>query len=299
MKNVLIVIAGPTAIGKTSAAISIAQQLNAEIISADSRQFYKELKIGTAAPTPEELAKVKHHFVGHLSVADYYNVSRFENDVLQFLKGYFENNRCAVMVGGSGLYIDAVCKGIDELPDPDEDLRNNLKKQINDGNLSSLIEQLKELDPEYYKKVDLKNPNRILRALEVCIMTGKPYSSLRNSKPKTRDFDIIKIGLNRPRAELVEIIHKRVDKMIETGLIEEVNSLTEFKHLNALNTVGYKEIFNYLDGKWSLDLAIEKIKTNTRRYAKRQMTWFGKDEEIEWFLPGETKRILKFIESLS
>ncbi|MCD4695107.1 MAG: tRNA (adenosine(37)-N6)-dimethylallyltransferase MiaA, partial [Bacteroidales bacterium] len=273
----MIIISGPTAIGKTSVAIHIAKDFGAEIISADSRQFYKEMKIGTAAPSDKELEAVKHHFTGHLSVTGYYNVSRFENDVLEFLELYFKTNNHGVVVGGSGLYIDAVCKGIDELPDPDETLRNKLKESLKKDGINVLKNQLKKLDPDYYKVVDLNNPNRILRALEVCLMTGKTYTSLRNNNPKPRDFEIIKIGLNRPRQELVEIIHKRVDKMIENGLIDEVKSLTKFRDLNALNTVGYKEIFKYIDGDWPLDLAIEKIKTNTRRYAKRQMTWFNRD----------------------
>ncbi len=293
MKNKLIVIAGPTAIGKTSKAIQLAQSLNCEIISADSRQFYKELKIGVAAPSSEELNTVEHHFIGHLSIADYYNVSRYEQDVLQFLKSYFELHQHAILVGGSGLYIDAVCKGIDKLPDPDEDLRKQLKDTFIKEGLVPLRLQLEELDPEYYQIVDLNNPNRILRAIEVCISTGQTYTSLRQNSAKSRDFEIVKIGLDRPREELFQIIEARVDKMIELGLVEEVKSLDQFKELNALNTVGYKEIFNYLDGEWSLDKAIEKIKTHTRRYAKRQLTWFRKDEDIKWFHPHDMDEIIE------
>lgn len=294
----LIVILGPTAIGKTSVGIQLAQSLNTEIISADSRQFYKELKIGVVAPSQAELGMVKHHFVGHLDLAAYYNVSRFENDVIRFLDGYFKTNKKAVMVGGSGLYIDAVCRGIDDLPDPDEKLRTSLKNEYKEHGIEFLQNRLKYLDPEYYKMVDLDNPKRILRALEVCIMTGKTYSSLRNNQSKKRDFKIVKIGLNRPREKLFKIIEDRVEKMIEMGLVEEVKSLEKYRDLNSLNTVGYKEIFKYLDGEWSLEKAIEKIKTNTRRYAKRQLTWFKKDGEIKWFHPESKHEIMNYVASL-
>ena len=297
LKKLLVVVTGPTAIGKTSIAIHLANTFNAEILSADSRQFYKELKIGVAAPSDDELKQAKHHFVGHISITDYYNVSRFENEVIDFLNDYFEKKPIAIMVGGSGLYIDAVCRGIDELPDPDDKLRNSLKQKIDNEGIESALQQLKELDPEYFAVVDKKNPNRVLRALEVCLMTGQTFTSLRNNQSKKRDFDILKIGLNRPRKELFEIIHHRVDKMIETGLIEEAEGLKEFKNLNSLNTVGYKEIFNYLDGEWTLDLAIEKIKTNTRRYAKRQLTWFKRDKEVCWYHPEDRKRIIELIEN--
>lgn len=297
MKNKLLVILGPTAIGKTKLAINIAKTFDAEIISADSRQFYKELKIGVAAPTDEELKVVKHHFVSHLSIIEYYNVSKFENEVLGFLNGYFQNKRYAVMASGSGLYIDAVCKGIDEMPDPDDKLRKQLKKTLKNNGLEPLLKQLKQLDLEYYDVVDLNNPNRIMRALEVCLKTGKTYTSLRNNKPKKRDFEIIKIGLNRPREELFEIIENRVDKMIEQGLLDEVKGLWKYKNLNALNTVGYKEIFDYFDGNCTLDQAIEKIKTNTRRYAKRQLTWFKKDKSIHWFHPDEKEKIVEFVKN--
>jgi len=295
LKNKLIVIAGPTAIGKTTKAIQLAQWLDSEIISADSRQFYKELKIGVATPSIKELEAVKHHFVGHLSIAEYYNVSRYEQDVLRLLETYFKEHQYGILVGGSGLYIDAVCKGIDELPDPDNNLRERLKDTYNKKGLEHLKNQLQELDPEYYKIVDLNNPNRILRALEVCIATGKTYTSLRQNEAKPREFEIIKIGLDRPREELFNIIEQRVDRMIEMGLVDEVQSLQHYKNLNALNTVGYKEIFNYLDGIWTLDLTIEKIKTHTRRYAKRQLTWFKKDQDITWFHPDEMDKIIKHI----
>ncbi len=295
MKNKLIVIAGPTAIGKTAKAIQLAQSLDSEIISADSRQFYKELKIGVATPSIDELEAVKHHFVGHLSITDYYNVSRYEHDVLRLLETYFKEHQYAILVGGSGLYIDAVCKGIDDLPDPDKDIRQRLKNTYAKNGLEPLKEQLQELDPLYYQIVDLNNPNRILRALEVCLATGRTYTSLRNNETKAREFEIIKIGLDRPREELFDNIEQRVDRMIQVGLVDEVRSLQDYKNLNALNTVSYKEIFNFLDGTWSFDKAIEKIKTHSRRYAKRQLTWFRKDQDISWFHPDEIDKIHAYI----
>ncbi len=298
MSKKLFVISGPTAIGKTALAIDVAQQLNAEIISADSRQFYKELKIGVATPSKEELSSVKHHFIGHISITDYYNVSKFEQDVLTFLDKYFKTNDKAVMVGGSGLYIDAVCKGIDDLPNPDENLREKLKGLLETNGIGYLQQLLEELDPDYFDIVDLNNPNRLLRALEVIIQTGETYTSLRNSKPQKRNFEIIKIGLNRPREELVEIIEKRVDRMIADGLVEEVRKLEKYRGINALKTVGYQEIFSYFDGTFTLDEAIEKIKTNTRRYAKRQITWFKRDKYINWFLPAERKRIIEGLQDI-
>jgi tRNA dimethylallyltransferase len=293
--NNLIVICGPTAAGKTLVSIEVAKAFDAEIISADSRQFFRELKIGVASPEQHVLKVVKHHFVGQLSVNAYYNVSRFENEVMEFLDEYFSIHKYALMVGGSGLYIDAVCKGIDILPDPDMNLRSQLKKIYETEGLETLIKQLKELDPEYYRLVDLNNPNRIMRALEVCISTGNPFSSLRSNVNKIRDFRVIKIGLDLPRAELFDRIERRVDQMIESGLVEEVTNLSQYRSLNSLNAVGYKEIFNYLDGNCSLAEAIEKIKINTRRYAKRQLTWFKKDNSINWFQPDEIGRIIDFI----
>lgn len=296
MVKTLIVIVGPTAVGKTKVAIELASSLNTEIISADSRQFYADLKIGTAAPDSHDLALVKHHFVGHLGLADYYNVSSFEQDVLRLLNGQSLNSNIAVLVGGSGLYIDAVCKGIDEFPDADEVLRKQLKEELAVGGLEKFALKLKDLDPEYYEVVDRKNPNRILRAIEVCLATGVTYSSLRNNPDKNRPFRIVKIGLNRPREELFEIIHNRVDMMMKAGLLKEVEGLLEYRELNSLNTVGYKELFNFLDGTWTLELAIEKIKTNTRRYAKRQLTWFNRDKDIHWFLPEDLQGIQQFIQ---
>lgn len=283
----LLVVVGPTAVGKTAKAIEWALALNTEIISCDSRQFYKELKIGTAAPSEEELNAVKHHFIGHLSIADYYNVSRFEHEAIQCIEQLFTTKDVVVMVGGSGLYIDALCNGIDDLPDPDEQLRNKIQAEFEYNGIEYLQEQLKLLDPEYYNQVDLQNPNRLKRAIEVCLTTGKTYTSLRNNTSKPRNFQIHKIGLQKDRQALNEIINRRVDKMIEEGLLEEAKTFYPQKHLNALNTVGYKELFMYFDGLISLEQAIENIKTNTRRYAKRQMTWFKRYPEIKWINPQE------------
>jgi tRNA dimethylallyltransferase len=293
----LIVLIGPTAIGKTKTAIELARYFHTEIISADSRQFYRELKIGTASPSQEELAGARHHFIGQLAIEDYYNVSRYEEDVLNLLPMLFAKHNLAILTGGSGLYIDAICKGIDQLPDPDDKLRAEIKSWHTEKGLEFLQNKLEELDPEYFAIVDKANPKRLMRALEVCISTGKTYTSLRKNQPKTRGFNTIKIGLNRPRKELFERISLRVDQMIADGLVEEVKSLVKLRNHNALNTVGYKEIFEFFDGKITLERAIENIKTNTRRYAKRQLTWFKRDEEIKWFLPGEPMEIIGFIES--
>lgn len=295
-KNTLLVIAGPTAIGKTKTSIILARHFEAEIISADSRQFYKALKIGAAAPSEDELASVKHHFVGHLSVNDYYNVSRFEEDVLTTLDQLYKTRPLVVMTGGSGLYIDAVCRGIDDLPLIEDALREKVKNWHEDHGIGFLQEKLQQLDPEYYGIVDQANPKRLMRAIEVCLATGQTFTSLRKNETKNRDFDIIKIGLNRPRAEIFENISLRTEKMIADGLVEEVESLEKYRDFNALNTVGYKEIFDYLDSKTMLAEAIENIKTNTRRYAKRQLTWFKRDSEMRWFMPEDIDGIIGFVE---
>ncbi|MCK4678484.1 MAG: tRNA (adenosine(37)-N6)-dimethylallyltransferase MiaA [Bacteroidales bacterium] len=291
----LIVIVGPTAVGKTSCSIRIAQMFDAEIVSADSRQFYSELNIGTAPPSEKELQLAKHHFIGHLSINKEYNVYRFETEALVIFEHLFKKSQYAVMVGGSGLYINAVCYGIDDLPDPDAVVRKELNQLLENEGIEPLREQLAGLDPQYFAVVDQENPKRLIRAIEVCLTTGKKYSDLRKNRSKPRRFNMIKIGLNRERNDLFEIINQRVDKMIENGLVEEVRSLYSYKHLNALNTVGYKEIFDYLDGKNDLERAIENIKTNTRRYAKRQLVWFKKDPTIKWFHPDETDEIINFI----
>jgi len=291
----LVVIAGPTAVGKTDIAINLAKYWNSEILSADSRQFYNEMSIGTAKPDGEQLSEVKHHFVGQLSIHDYFNVSRFENEALQLLQNLFEQHDLVFMVGGSGLYIDAVCRGIDDFPDPEPEYRSYLKGLYRDEGIQKLQELLSELDPEYFETVDKNNPNRLLRALEVCHSTGKKFSDQRLNSSKQRDFRIIRIGLNLPRLELFSRIELRVDQMIKKGLVEEVQDLLPYRHLNALNTVGYKEIFEYLDSKITLEQAIVNIKTNTRRYAKRQITWFNRTNEYTWFEPSQLNEITNYL----
>jgi len=295
-EKTLIILMGPTASGKTTLAIEIAKIFNTEIISADSRQFYKEIPIGTAAPDSIQLNEIRHHFVGHLSINDLYNVSRFESDVISLLNSKFKSHDVMVMTGGSGLYIDAVCSGIDELPDPDEKIRNELEELFEQQGLSALHTKLELLDPEYFNQVDKNNPKRLIRAIEICEQTGKTYTELRKNKSRKRNFNIIKIGLKVPRQELVERIHQRTDQMIAQGLLQEAEKVYPLKHLNALNTVGYKELFIYFDGIWDMETAIEKIKTNTRRFAKRQMTWFRKDDKITWFTPEKIPEIIDFLE---
>jgi tRNA dimethylallyltransferase len=294
-QHTLIVITGPTAVGKTSVAISLAKSLSTEIISADSRQFYKELKIGTARPTDEELAEVPHHFIGNISIHENYNVSLFETEALALLDNLFKTRKTVIIAGGSGLYINAVCHGIDDLPDPDSTLREELKASFAKHGIEFLREKVMDLDPDYYKTVDLSNPKRLLRAIEVCITTGKPYSSLRKNEHKPRNFRILKLGLNKERNELYADINRRVDKMVDEGLVEEARSLYPFRHRNALNTVGYKELFSYFDGLIPFEMAVENIKTNSRRYGKRQLTWFTKDKEITWYHPDDVSGIAKFV----
>lgn len=291
----LIVVAGPTAIGKTAFSIKLAQHYKTEILSADSRQFYKGMRIGTAYPEPEELAAVKHHFIGNLSINDEYNVSRYEDEALALLKVLYQEHNVVVLTGGSGLYIDAICKGIDELPNHDPGLRQKLKKELVKDGLEVFGEKLKKLDPEYYRVVDLNNPNRLLRAIEICLLTGATCTSLRKNTAKARPFKIIKIGLNAERENLFRRVGERVDTMMEKGLLDEVKSLLPYREHNAMNTVGYKELFAYLDGETTLERAIENIKTNTRRYAKRQLTWFKRDEEIRWFEPDDFDAAIKFL----
>lgn len=286
-KPLLVVIAGPTASGKTALAIQLAQQFQAEILSCDSRQFYRELNIGTAKPTPEELAAAPHHFIGHLSIFESYNVSRFETDALELLSALFRQHPVVIMVGGSGLYIDAVCKGIDTLPDPDPEIRDELKSILERDGIEALRHELRTFDPEYARTADLANPARLIRALEVFRTTGIPYSSLLQNQIKPRPFRILKFCLDLPREILNQRINQRVDEMIAAGLLDEARALSPHRHLNALNTVGYKELFAHLDGQTDLPTAIEKIKTNTRRYAKRQVTWFRRD--VGYRLIGQEK----------
>lgn len=295
-KPTLIVLVGPTASGKTQLAIELAQHFHTEIISADSRQFYHEIPIGTAAPTPEQLKTVPHHFISNLSITDDYNVSTYEKEVLELLKKKFISNPVMIMTGGSGLYINAVCKGIDDIPNPDKVLRKQLNQLFLEKGIEALRDKLKAIDPEYYSVVDYNNPKRLLRALEVCLQTGEKYSNLRKNKDSIRPFNILKVGLEVPREILNERINKRTDEMIRRGWIQEAESVIRYKDYNALNTVGFKELFNYLEGKWTLEHAIEKIKTNTRRYAKRQMTWFRKDNDITWFSPNDIKTIISHLD---
>lgn len=294
-KSLLVVILGPTGIGKTRLTIDLAKEFQTEILSADSRQFYRELKIGTASPTPAELSEAKHHFIGHLSIADYYNASMYETEALEELEKLFTLKNPLFLTGGSGLYIDSLCNGIDDLPHVDQDVRKQWELKYQEHGLEYLQQELQRLDPVHYEKVDLNNPKRVLKALEVCQITGKPYSSFLTQPKRERDFGILKIGLNMDREELYQKINLRVDEMIEKGLVEEAEMLYASKHLNALNTVGYKEIFDYIDGHITLDKAIELIKRNSRHYAKRQLTWFMRDKEIHWFNPGEKAEITKLI----
>jgi len=288
----LIVLLGPTGVGKTALSLDLAEQLNSPIISADSRQFYQALPVGTAAPTKEELQRVQHYFVGNLQLTDYYSASQFETDVLRLLDNLFQNHKTILMNGGSMMYIDAVCKGIDDIPTIDEKLREDLKELYEKEGIDPIRSQLKLLDPVFYRQVDLQNHKRVIHALEVCLMAGKPYSSLRKNEIKQRPFNIVKIGLQRPREELYERINRRVDEMMAQGLLEEARAVYPFRHLNSLNTVGYKELFNYFSGEWTLDFAVEKIKQNTRIYSRKQMTWFKRDPEIRWFHPDEINRTI-------
>ncbi|WP_350457023.1 tRNA (adenosine(37)-N6)-dimethylallyltransferase MiaA [Macellibacteroides fermentans] len=294
--NTLIVLLGPTGVGKTELSLRVASHVGSPIISADSRQLYKELVIGTAAPTAEQLARIKHYFVGTLSLTDYYNASQFEEEVLLCLENLFQSTSNVVMTGGSMMYIDAVCNGIDELPTVSQEIRTNLMKRFEVEGLDPIQEDLKRLDPQHYNEVDLNNYKRVIHALEICLMTGRPYSELRTNTKKTRPFRIIKIGLTRDREELCDRINARVDQMMRDGLLEEARHVYPYKHLNSLNTVGYKEMFNYLDGEWPLDFAIEKIKRNSRVYARKQMTWFKRDKEINWFHPDNIEGILTFLD---
>ncbi len=295
MQKTLIVLIGPTGVGKTELSLAIAEHFHTPILSADSRQLYADLKIGTAAPTPEQLARVPHHFVGTLKLTDYYSAAQYEADVLARLGELFRTQDVALLTGGSMMYVDAICKGIDDIPTVDSETRTLMLKRYEEEGLETLCNELKLLDPEYYRIVDLKNPKRVIHALEICYMTGKTYTSFRTRTCKERPFRIIKIGLTREREELYDRINRRVDQMMADGLLEEANSVYPYRHLNSLNTVGYKEMFNYLDGEWTLDFAVEKIKQNSRIYSRKQMTWFRRDEDIVWFHPDQQEEILNHI----
>jgi tRNA dimethylallyltransferase len=283
MNKSLISIVGPTAIGKTSISLKLAQHFNTEIISADSRQFYKEMRVGTAAPTPKELNAVKHHFIHHKSIEDNYNVGTFEKEALQCLDQLFATHNVVVMVGGSGLYVDAVTKGLDDFPEVDSAIRKRLNDSLKKEGISTLQQQLKVLDIETYNSIAIDNPRRVIRALEICIGTGRTFSSFKNKDKVSRNFKTITVGLTADRAIIYKRINERVDKMLEQGLLDEAKALLPNQHLNALNTVGYKELFRYYNGEWTLDFAISEIKKNSRRFAKRQLTWFKKDNSILWF----------------
>ncbi len=295
MKKTLLIVLGPTAIGKTALSIELARLFNTEIISADSRQIYRELSIGTAIPNPQQLNTVKHHFIQSHSINDYYNVSNYETEVLAKLNLLFEKKDIVIMTGGSMMYIDVICNGIDDLPTIDETIRKEIIDNYEKNGIETIRLELKNIDPEYYATVDLKNPKRIMHALEVFYMTGKKYSSFRSNTAKTRDFSIIKIGLDIDRKILHQRINQRVDEMINDGLIIEAQSLIPFRDKNSLNTVGYKELFDYFDGKTNLNEAIELTKRNTRRYARRQLTWFRRDKSIYWFSPFHQDEIIEFV----
>ena len=298
MCKTLIGVIGPTAIGKTSLSIELAKHFETEIVSADSRQFYKEMSIGTAVPTDEELTQAPHHFIQHISIEDSYSVGDFEREALQKLNSLFLTHEKLIMVGGSGLYVNAVVHGLDEFPEVDPSIRVALNEKFADSGVQVLQEELKALDPEYYSEVDKDNPHRLIRALEVCLGTGKPYSSFRKNKRPEREFKSILIGLTAERELIYDRINKRVDMMMEQGLLEEVTQLADKKQLNALNTVGYKELFLHLEGKSSLEDAVSEIKKNTRRFAKRQLTWFRKNEEVKWFdFRTPSEEIIQFLES--
>lgn len=298
MKNTLVVITGPTAVGKTALCMKIAQCYGIPIINADSRQIYRGMKIGTAAPSEDQQREIKHYFVGSLDLTEYYNASMYEQEVTELLPKLFTDSQhhIALMSGGSMMYIDSVCNGIDDIPTINAETREMLKERLEQEGFERLCEELRLLDPEYYDIVDKKNPRRVIHGLEICYQTGKTYTHFRKQERKPRPFDnIIKIALNRPREELYERINKRVDNMIGEGLVEEARMLFPLRELNSLNTVGYKELFEFFDGNFSLEEAIERIKGNTRRYARKQLTWFKRDKEVVWFCPDNKDEIIDYI----
>jgi len=295
-KKTLIVVVGPTAIGKTAKGIQLAQYFKTEIISADSRQFFKEMTIGTAVPSAQELAAAKHHCIQHISIHEKYSVGNFEKEALSIITEIFKTKEYVIMVGGSGLYVDAVCNGLDEFPEITAEAKSKVAQLYEEKGLEALSEILKNSDPEYYKKVALQNPQRVIRAVEVCLSSGKPFSSFLNKNKGKRPFNIVKLGLNADREIIYNRINQRVDIMVENGLLEEAKLVYANKHLNALNTVGYKELFKYFDGEWELDFAISEIKKNTRRFAKRQLTWYRKDEKVKWFdFESELRNVIDYI----
>ena len=294
-KNTLVVLLGPTGVGKTALSFALAERLGSPILSADSRQLYAEIPIGTAAPTREEQERVKHYFIGTHQLTDYYSAAQYEIDVLKLTEELFSAYDALLLTGGSMMYIDAVCKGIDDIPTVDDITRRTLLERYEVEGLEPLVDELRLLDPEYYRIVDLKNPKRVIHALEICYMTGRTYTSFRTRAIKERPFRIIKIGLRREREELYERINRRVDQMVADGLVDEARRVYPYRHLNSLNTVGYKELFAHFDGHCSLEFAIEKIKQNSRIYSRKQMTWFRRDEEIHWFHPDEEEKIIRYV----
>ena len=293
----LIIIAGPTAVGKTDLCVKIAKLLDTEVVSADSRQFYRELAIGTAKPTIEEMAGVKHHFINSHSIQDYYSVGDFERDCLVVLEEIFQKKDVAILTGGSGMFIKMITDGIDEMPEADLDLRQNLAQRLDNEGLEVLADELKNLDPIYYQQVDIQNTQRVLRALEVCISSGKPFSSFRKNQKVERPFRMIKIALERPREELYARIDKRMDMMLANGLEDEAKSVIDFREHYALKTVGYREIYEHLDGEYDREEMIRLLKRNSRRYAKRQITWFKNQDEFHWFDAKNEEEIMRFIEA--
>lgn len=295
-KKVLLVLVGPTAVGKTALAVQLAKCLNTVVISADSRQFFKEMSIGSAKPSALEMQGIPHYFINSHSVSGHYNAGSFANEAVPLIENLFQEHGLLILAGGSGLYVDAVCSGMDELPQASAEIRGQLAVLYTEKGIEALQQQLIILDPEYAKQVDMNNPQRLKRALEVCLATGKPYSELRSGQKKKRDFTVIKVGLELDRPVLYQRINERVDQMMTDGLLEEVRALLPFRHMNALQTVGYKELFDYLEGKISLSTAVELIKQHTRNFAKRQLTWFKRDPEIHWFQPSQLKDIIQLIE---
>lgn len=294
----LIVLIGPTGVGKTELSLRLAEGFQTSIVSADSRQLYADLKIGTAAPTEEQLKRVPHYLVGTLRLTDYYSAAQYEAEAMEILNRLFTRRDVVILTGGSMMYVDAVCKGIDDIPTVDEDTRRTMLQRYETEGLEPLCAELCLLDPEYYRIVDLKNPKRVIHALEICYMTGRTYTSFRTRQTKERPFRILKIGLKRDREELYGRINRRVDEMMKDGLLDEVRSVLPYRHLNSLNTVGYKELFKYLDGEWELPFTIEKIKQNSRIYSRKQMTWFKRDEEIRWFHPEQETEIRAYIQEM-
>lgn len=294
--DTLIVVLGPTGVGKSDISIQLAQYFCSEIISADSRQFFRELCIGTAVPSPEDLKAVPHHFIQTRSIHDYYNVSEYEAEALQLISQLFRNTNPLILTGGSMLYVDTVCKGIDDIPTVDPEIREEVIRWYQENGMEALRERLLAVDPEYYGIADLNNPKRLLHAVEIHQMTGKPFSSFRKSTVRQRPFHILKIGINQDRQLLYDRINQRVERMMEAGLLEEAKSVYPYRKLNSLNTVGYKELFSFLDGSCSLDEAVDLIKRNSRRYARKQLTWFRRDQEIKWFEPEQIQEIIAYVE---